>query len=110
MEAGSASSISVLDSKGFDELLVKDNPFEYGRCTLDLSDVRLVTPAGQVQLAAVCEALAGEGREPTIIVRDSAVRSYLIRAGFVTVVGEVAHFDPPIPRTEIHLYTRRAGL
>src|SRR5438034_11189394 len=102
MEAGSASSISVLDSKGFDELLVKDNPFEYARCTLDLSDVRLVTPAVQVQLAAECEALTGEGREPTIIVRDSAVGAYLIGAGNHTVDVEGADCDPPIPKIGSH--------
>lgn len=109
MDASPRTGISVLDSRSFDEVLFNCNPFDDGTCTFDLSSVRLVTPAGQVQLAAACQALAAEGRTPTIVLHDPSVRSYLARAGFVTVVGEVAQFDPVIPLTDTSAYGIWAG-
>jgi hypothetical protein len=88
------SRIEKLDSVTFDELIKQQNPFEQELSTLDLSDVRMITPAVLVQLAAICYALAKEGREVTIILGDASVGTYLARAGFVTAVEPVARIEP----------------
>ena len=89
------STIEKLDSVSFDELIKQQNPFEQELSTLDLSGVRMITPAVVVQLVALCYALAKEGRELTIILDDVSVGTYLARAGFMAAVKPVARIEPP---------------
>ena len=83
-----------LDSISFDALLASRGPFWNPHAQFDLSGVRLITPAALVELAAACHAIADRGWLPTIVVDDSEVRSYLVRANFVSVVAPVARIEP----------------
>lgn len=63
---------------------------------LDLRAVKFVTPAAVVELAALCFSLHEAGRQAEIVLGNSAVTSYLLRANFASVLGEVAKFNPGI--------------
>src|SRR5437867_1127639 len=93
-EPASKLSIEKLDSITFDQLLGYQNPFSTPNPRFDLTCVKFITPAALVQLAAACYALASRNRRAVIAVDDPAVRSYLMRAGFVSVVENVARFEP----------------
>ena len=84
-----------LDPISFDRLLEDQDPFGSPAHRFDLTGVTLITSAGLVQLAGACYALRQEGYFPVVAVDDPAVRSYMARAGFVTVMQSVAQFDPP---------------
>jgi hypothetical protein len=64
-----------LDSVTFDKFLAGRNPFAGATPTFDLRVITLITPAGLVQLAAACHALAAAGRGPLVAVDDPLVRS-----------------------------------
>jgi anti-sigma regulatory factor (Ser/Thr protein kinase) len=83
-----------LDSVTFDELMARQEPFQGGSCTFDLSGVQLITPSALVQLAAVCYALHEDGQEPVIILDNPSVCTYLARAGFMSTVNPVARIEP----------------
>jgi hypothetical protein len=85
-----------LDAASFDELLGND-PFvrQNGRSVVfDLTGVRFVAPSALVQLAAACHALARGGHKPKIAIDVDSVRSYVARAGFVSVIEDVAEMEP----------------
>lgn len=69
----------------------------------------LVTPGALVPLAAACHALAKTGRSVTINVNDSSVRTYLLRCGFASAVGQVAIFDPPYEPVLSSAFDSRRG-
>ena len=83
-----------LDSVSFDELMARQEPFQGGSCTFDLSGVQLITPSALVQLAAVCYALHEDDQEPVIILDNPSVCTYLARAGFMATVSPVAKIEP----------------
>jgi hypothetical protein len=99
------SKISKLDSVTFDAMLEAQDPVS-GTGTIDLSDIRLVTPAGMVQLAVLCHACAAVGKTCVIAIDDESVRSYLGRAGLGAMVEDVATFDPPLSGTFAYEYLR----
>ena len=72
-------------------------PFGSGDGRFDLRGVRLITPAGLIQLAAALHALNTAGGQPTLVVDDDSVRSYLARVGFTGVVQPVCQIEPPLP-------------
>jgi len=90
------TSIVKLDSISFDKLMAQQDPFQGEECRIDLSGVRMITPAALVQLAVVCYALEEKARQPIIILDDSSVSTYLARAGFLAAVRPVAHIEPPL--------------
>lgn len=97
--AAGSPGLMKLDSVTFDMLLRDQDPLS-GDGVVDLSSVRLVTPAGMVQLAVLCHSLAADGKQGVISIDDESVRSYLGRAGFGTIVeDEVAVFEPPLSGT-----------
>ena len=89
-------SKSKLDAVTFDTLLKRQNPFQSANRTFDLTGVQFITPSALVQLAAACHCLGRDGGQTTIVVDDAAVRSYLLRSGFVQVVQSVVRFQPRI--------------
>src|SRR6267143_1827779 len=89
-----ATQIEKLDSVTFDELIEQQNPFEGKSCGFDLRGVKLITPIALVSLAAACFGLVGLDRHPVVFVDDPSVRSYLLRAGLVQVLGPIANFEP----------------
>jgi anti-anti-sigma regulatory factor/anti-sigma regulatory factor (Ser/Thr protein kinase) len=101
--------IPKLDSVTFDTLLERHNPFSSIDCTFDLTGVEFIAPSAAVQLAAACHGLAREGRRPLIVVNDEAVRTYLMRSGFIQVVQPVARFQPRIPALRAHVYDHLQG-
>jgi hypothetical protein len=101
-----APSITKLDSVSFDGLLGKNNPFAGGDLCFDLRGVRLVTASALTQLAAILLALSRRGPTPTVLVDNLSVRSYLARAGFGHVVGQVAHIEPPLTLNRFYGYRR----
>lgn len=87
--------IEKLDSIKFDDLMAEHDPFGKNKnCRFDLTSVRLITPVALVSLAAVCFGLASTDSQPVIMVEDPSVRSYLLRAGFVQVLEDIATFEP----------------
>ncbi len=87
-------TVEKLDSITFDELLGQSDPFVSAECRFDLSEVRWVSPAGLVQLAAACHALKRDGHQPVVVIPSNSVRSYMCRAGWVSVVRGVARLEP----------------
>lgn len=83
-----------IDAVAFDTVLKRQNPFQSANRTFDLTGVQFIAPSALVQLAAACHCLGRDGRQTTIVVDDAAVRSYLLRSGFVQVVQTVARFQP----------------
>lgn len=85
-----------LDSLTFDDLLRRSGVFQNGdaESLFDLRGVELITPAALVQLAAAAHALAAHGKNTIIEVDDDSVRSYLVRAGFITAIDGVAEIRP----------------
>lgn len=98
-----------LHANAFDQLLREQDPFAMLSPIFDLTGVTMVTPAGLVQLAAACYALAEVQKRPTIVIDDSNVRSYLSRAGFFAAVEGVASIASPLARSDILLYERLRG-
>src|SRR5436190_1119216 len=66
-----ATPINKLDSITFDQLLDQQDPFHNEDCKLDLSGIRFISPAAQVQLAALCFALAQTGRTSLLLIQDA---------------------------------------
>lgn len=91
-----------LDSRTFDELLQAQDPFQKSPCLFDLSGIRFISPSALVQLAAACYALKKAKKQPTILLDDFSVGTYLARAGFISVVEPVAKIEPSY-LTSIHL-------
>src|SRR5258708_4735831 len=85
-----------VDATTFDRLLKRQNPFQSAIRTFDLTGVQFIAPSALVQLAAACHCLSRDGGQTTIVVDDAAVRSYLLRSGFVQVVQPVVRFQPPM--------------
>lgn len=83
-----------LDSVSFDKLLSRQDPFNSTECQFDLSGIQLITPSALVQLAASCYALSKKGRQPTLILSDYSVSTYLCRSGFITSVKSIAKIEP----------------
>lgn len=88
------SIIEKLDSINIDTFLATLDPFKKDINTVDLTGVKLISPAALVQLAAICHALKRDGREVTIILDDPAVRSYLGRSGFMSTLKSIVKFEP----------------
>src|SRR3989442_429016 len=87
-----------LDAVTFDRLVTQANPFGGTPMpTFDLRGIRLVTPTALVGVASACYALGALGHCPRIIVDDTEVRKYLLRSCFVSVVTDVATFEPEFP-------------
>src|SRR6266852_765470 len=99
MKSSSTSlPIRKLDSVTFDMLLERQNPLQSVNCTFDLSEVQFISSSALVQLAAACHSLGCDGRQPIIVVYDKAVRTYLIRSGFVQVMQTDVCFQPRMSR------------
>jgi len=101
--------ITKLGSDTLDQLLRRQNPFTNGSDTLDLCEVKFISPGGLVPLAAICHALARRRRSLNIVVTNEAVRGYLMRSGFVAAVKNIASFEPAIPRLASVLSDLRRG-
>lgn len=101
--------IQKLDAVSFDALLTQQDPFNHPECKFDLQAVRLITPAGLVQLAAACHALKRGGRKPIIAVQNDSVRNYLVRSGFVSTLEQIAQFMPPYRRIATYQYEYYRG-
>ncbi len=87
------ATLTKLDSVTFDELVRQQQPLQAVDPVFDLSSITLITPSPMVQIAAVCHALAEEGRTPTVKLGDG-VRGYLERCGFFAVVGDWCEREP----------------
>jgi anti-sigma regulatory factor (Ser/Thr protein kinase) len=74
--------------------LAEQRPFDQLSPRIDLSDVTFISPAGLVQLTAVCHALFDEDRPATIHIPSLSVRSYVSRAGLITVLRDIALVTP----------------
>jgi anti-sigma regulatory factor (Ser/Thr protein kinase) len=94
MKAADAIPRTKLDAIGFDGLLGRLNPFVDAECRFDLTEIKLVTPAGMVQLAAACQALHQLGKRPFIDLPSDEVCGYLGRAGWLRAVRGTAAFRP----------------
>src|SRR5947208_478339 len=94
MSLSATAKISKLDGITFDAILARANPFTAETCELNLDGIELVTPAGLVQLAALCHALTSKGRIPTITMNDWNVRGYLERAGWFKIVSGACRVVP----------------
>jgi hypothetical protein len=106
ISAAVGSNLTKLDSVTFDTLLANQDPLS-GTGAVDLSGVRLITPAAMVQLAVLAHALDAQGKQCVITIDDESVRSYLGRAGFGSIVEErVAVFEPPLSGTYACEYLR----
>jgi len=88
------ATIAKLDSISIDTFIAKLDPFKKDINTLDLTGVKMISPAAIVQLAAICHELKRIGREVTIILDDLSVRSYLARSGFMSILKSVVKFEP----------------
>jgi hypothetical protein len=91
-----------LDSVTFDELVAQQNPFNNPARTWDLRAYQFISPAGLVQLAAACHAMGCHPKRCSISIDQTALRTYLLRAGFVASVRDVADFVPPFPSRGIY--------
>lgn len=101
--------ISRLDAVGFDELLRRCAPFDSRYSILDLQDVEFVTPAGLVGVAALCQALRERGRWASVELGSTNQRSYLVRAGLVSVLSKIATVRPTMPVPQMLYGDRRRG-
>lgn len=98
-----------LDSLTFDQLLASE-PFLSGSMDVkfDLRSVEFVAPSGLVQLASACHSLASTGRTPTILIESESVRTYIARAGFASVISDVAEIRPYLS-PDLYGYRRGAN-
>ena len=87
----------ALDARTFEQLLEDQRPFDQAVPRIDLSHVTFVSPAGLVQLAAVCHALFDAGRPATVHIPSFTVRSYVSRAGLVNALRDLALVTPQSP-------------
>lgn len=101
------NDITKLDSVTFDQFVERASPFQGDAPTCDLRNIRLITPAALVQLAAGAYWLAREGRPLHIRIDDEFVRGYLIRCGFFGVLSDIARVEPDLPPTSFFLEARR---
>jgi hypothetical protein len=87
--------IDKLDSLTFDQLMASE-PFlaNTSDVAFDLRAIQFVAPSGLVQLAAACYSLAWAGRKPRILIDNESVRTYVARAGFASVISDVAEIHP----------------
>jgi len=106
---GSNMASHKLDSVSFDRFLEEQDPLGQAGGRFDLTDFTFVTPAAMVDLAAACYAAARNGSRPCVIVADESVRGYLLRAGFVGSVSDVADFIPEFPPAAIQLNSLYRG-
>jgi hypothetical protein len=102
-------SIRQLGAISFDTLLRRCNPFNGGGTTLDLREVRFISSAALVQLAAVAHGLAKRGEALQLLVEDQSVRTYLARSGFLGAVQDIAVIDPPYDETMQHRFDHLVG-
>lgn len=105
----SLAGITKLGSETLDQFLRHQNPFTDGFDTLDLCEVKFITPGGLVPLAAICHALAQQQHPLKIRVTDDALRRYLMRSGFTAIVKNIISFEPQMPRRESLLSRIRRG-
>jgi anti-sigma regulatory factor (Ser/Thr protein kinase) len=89
-----AQSDRPLDARTFEQLLTEQHPFDQPGPRLDLSDISFISPAGLVQLSALCHALFDADRPATIHIPSLSVRSYASRAGLITVLKDIALVTP----------------
>lgn len=98
----------ALDARTFEQLLTDQRPFDQPSPRIDLSDVSFVSPAGLVQLSAVCHALYDADRPATIHIPSFTVRSYVVRAGLMTALRDLALVTPQFGKLE-HASDLRRG-
>jgi len=101
--------IRKLDSITFDDLLREQDPFGAQSPRFDLRQVKFVTPAAMVQLAAACHFLDRQERRATINLSGTTVPSYFLRSNFVNIVRPVAHFNPPFRRGALDAFDHLHG-
>lgn len=89
-------NLTKLNAISLDTFFSRHNPLREADCKFDLNGLQLITPGALVPIAAACHVLARDGKEPIIAIRDPAIRSYLLRSGFFSVVRDVAKCEPPI--------------
>jgi len=105
-----ATRVTKLDATSFDGILRQNNPFtDGGRCEFDLSGITFITPAGLVELTAACHALAARGREPVVIIEDTSVRTYLMRAAFFSTLEGIATIKPTLAQPWTRMYESLRG-
>ena len=102
-------SIRQLSAISFDTLLNRCNPFNGGAFVFDLREVRFVSSAALVQLAAAAHAIAKRDETLTIQVDDPDVRTYLARSGFLSVVANVAIIEPAYDESMQHRFDHLVG-
>lgn len=88
--------MSTLDEISFDSLLQRSNPFQGGDSCIDLTGYTFVAPAAMASLAAVIFRLSHNACRPLLLCPEPNVHGYLVRAGFFTVVDDVADVEPPV--------------
>src|SRR5260370_21571899 len=98
-----------LDAITFDTLLKRHNPFQSANRSFDLTGVQFIAPSALVQLAAACHCLGRNGGQTTMVVDDAAVRSYLLRSGFVQVVQSVVRFQPRMSSLRMRTFDYMKG-
>lgn len=89
-----AKTIEKLDSITIDSFIAKYDPFKKDANVFDFAGVKLVSPTAMVQIVAICHALKSNGKEITIVLDDLAVRSYLARSGFMSILKSIVKFEP----------------
>jgi anti-sigma regulatory factor (Ser/Thr protein kinase) len=89
-------NLTKLNAITLDAFFSRHNPLKEPDCKFDLNGIQLITPGALVPIAAACHALAQDGRKPIIAIRDPAIRSYLLRSGFFSVVGNIGKCEPAI--------------
>jgi len=102
-------SIQSLTAISFDVLLSRCDPFTGRDCTLDLREVRFISPAALVQLVASAHAIKKTGASLTLCVEDSSVRTYLVRSGFVSAIKDVATVEPAYDDASLHRFDHLHG-
>lgn len=102
-------SIKSLTAISFDVLLSRCNPFTGGDCSLDLRDVRFISPSALVQLVASAHAIKKQGASLTLCVEDSNVRTYLVRSGFLSAIEDVATIEPSYDDASLHRFDHLHG-
>ncbi len=91
-----ASQAEVLDAITFDALVAEQLWFDQERPAIDLTNVTFISSAALAQIAAICHGLDADGKRAVLVVPEPAVRTYLVRSGFVAAVEAVADLDPPL--------------
>src|SRR5207248_1971852 len=75
----------------------------------DLREVRFISPAALVQLVASAYAVKKTAATLTICVEDENVRTYLVRAGFLAAVQDVAVIEPAYEAASVHRFDHLHG-